>query len=423
MDAARADGLVRARAGVTAIFFANGLSIGAWAVAIPEIKALFGLSDARLSMVLLAAGVGALAAMPVAGVLPPKIGGTGRALRISGPLTALLLAALPQTHLLSPGIGFLAACAFLFGFVNILMDVPMNAHASVVETRWGSAIMSSFHAAWSAGGLIGSAIGGLLIARGAGVALQLGIEAGIAFAIAVAASLAIGVGDTRAAERIFALPERKLLALSLIAFLAVFAEGSVTDWSALFMSSEVGARSGVAAAAFSVYALMMVVGRLLGDSVVRAIGRTRVILYGAILLFAGVALATGRLSEPSRPRRLCAHRPRRRQHGAGRLQRERRRGKLALARHRHVGDDGLHVASPRAALLRGDRDRFELAPRLRDAAPCGGGDRRVDRHAARPGRLILDRRFRASARARVRACHSHGSIPIHENGHHSILGD
>ena len=299
MDAARADGLVRARAGVTAIFFANGLSIGAWAVAIPEIKALFGLSDARLSMVLLAAGVGALAAMPVAGVLPPKIGGTGRALRISGPLTALLLAALPQTHLLSPGIGFLGACAFLFGFVNILMDVPMNAHASVVETRWRSAIMSSFHAAWSAGGLIGSAFGGVLIARGAGVALQLGIEAGIAFVIAVVASLAIGVGDTRAAARIFALPERKLMALSLIAFLAVFAEGSVTDWSALFMSSEVGARSGAAAAAFSVYALMMVVGRLLGDSVVRAIGRTRVILYGAILLFAGVALATGPLSEPA----------------------------------------------------------------------------------------------------------------------------
>ena len=61
----------------------------------------------------------------------------------------------------------------------------------------------------------------------------------------------IGVGDTRAAARIFALPERKLMALSLIAFLAVFAEGSVTDWSALFMSSEVGAASGAAGAAFS----------------------------------------------------------------------------------------------------------------------------------------------------------------------------
>jgi MFS family permease len=299
MDPARANGLARARAGVTAIFFANGLCIGAWAVAIPEIKALFGLSDARLSMILWAAGVGGLTAMPLAGVLPSKIGGTGRALRISGPLTALLLAALPQTYLLSPGIGFLTACGFLFGFVNILMDVPMNAHASVVEARWGTAIMSSFHAAWSAGGLIGSAFGGLLIARGAGPALQLGIEAGIALAVVVAANVMIGVGDTRAAARIFALPERKLLALSLIAFLAVLVEGAVTDWSALYMSSEVGAPRGAAAIGFSGYALMMVAGRLLGDRVVRAIGRTRTILYGAALLFAGIGLATGPVSEPS----------------------------------------------------------------------------------------------------------------------------
>jgi hypothetical protein len=106
-----ANGLLRARSGVTAIFFANGLCIGAWAAAIPEIKTLFGLSDARLSIVLLAAGVGGLTAMPVAGVLPPKIGGTGRSLRISGPLTAILLAALPQTYLLSQGIGFLVVRA------------------------------------------------------------------------------------------------------------------------------------------------------------------------------------------------------------------------------------------------------------------------------------------------------------------------
>jgi hypothetical protein len=231
--------------------------------------------------------------MPVAGVLPSKIGGTGRALRISGPLTALLLAALPQTHLLAPGIGFLAACAFLFGFANILMDVPMNAHASVIEARWGSAIMSSFHAAWSAGGLIGSAFGGFLIARGAGPALQLGIEAGIALAVVAAASVTIGVGDTRAPSRIFALPERKLLALALIAFLAVLVEGAITDWSALYLRSEVGATGGAAAIGFSAYALMMVTARVLGDSVVRAIGRTRTILFGAALMFAGVALATG----------------------------------------------------------------------------------------------------------------------------------
>jgi len=292
-DAAQANDPLRARAGLTAIFFANGLIIGAWAAAIPGIKSLFGLTDAELSLVLFAAGLGGLAAMPVAGVLPPRIGGTGRALRASGPLAAVLLAALPLTHLLSAGAAPLAACALMFGFVNILMDVPMNAHASVVERRWGNAIMSSFHAAWSAGGLIGSAFGGFLIARGAGPAMQLGIEAAVAFAIAVAAGLKIGVGDTRAASKVFALPERRLLALSFIALLAVFAEGSVTDWSALYLSSEIGAAPGAAAIGFSGYALMMVVGRLAGDHVVRRIGRTRTIAYGAAILFAGILLAVG----------------------------------------------------------------------------------------------------------------------------------
>ena len=48
--------LTRARVGVTAIFFANGFAVGAWAVAIPLMKALFGLSDAMLSLVLFAGG-------------------------------------------------------------------------------------------------------------------------------------------------------------------------------------------------------------------------------------------------------------------------------------------------------------------------------------------------------------------------------
>ena len=70
--------LMLARVGVTAIFFANGFAIGAWAVAIPLVKAMFNLSDATLSLVLFAAGAGAIAAMPVAGLLPPRLGAPAR---------------------------------------------------------------------------------------------------------------------------------------------------------------------------------------------------------------------------------------------------------------------------------------------------------------------------------------------------------
>ncbi len=282
---------VRARLGVTAIFFANGFAIGAWAVAIPQIKGLFGLSDGGLSLILLMIGVGAIAAMPVAGLLPPRMGGTGRTLRVSGPVSAVILAALPAMHAPpSPAIA-LAVCAFLFGFANILVDVPMNAHASVVERAWGRAIMSSFHAAWSAGGLIGGAIGGMLIAAGASPQVQLGVEGALCFLIAVVGSLRIGVGDRHAHPAAVALPHGRLIALAMIALLAVFAEMSVTDWSALYLRSELGSSAVLASAGYSAYAFMMFLGRALGDTFVHRHGSASVIVAGAAIVVAGAGLA------------------------------------------------------------------------------------------------------------------------------------
>jgi MFS family permease len=295
LDAVRefacAASLVRARVGVTAIFFANGLAIGAWAVAIPQVKALFSLSAGGLSLILLAGGVGGIVGMPVAGLLPPRMGGTGRTLRFSGPLSAVMLAALPAMIALPAPVVALAACAFLFGFSNIMVDVPMNAHASVIERAWGRAIMSSFHAAWSAGGLIGSAVGGLLISAGSPPLIQLGVEAALCFLLAAIGSLAIGVGDRRAHRTALALPHGRLIALATIGLLAVFAEMAVTDWSALYMKSELGAGAGAASAGYSAYALMMFLGRALGDSFVRRHGGRAVILFGALTIFIGAGLA------------------------------------------------------------------------------------------------------------------------------------
>src|SRR3712207_8208462 len=56
----------------------------------------------------------------------------------------------------------------LFGATNGGLDVSMNAQAVVVERGYGRPIMSSFHAAWSFGGLAGAALGGLLASLGVG---------------------------------------------------------------------------------------------------------------------------------------------------------------------------------------------------------------------------------------------------------------
>ena len=66
--------LGRARAATLAVFFVNGLGIGAWSAAIPAIKVAFALSDGRLSLVLLAFAGGAVLFMPIGGAVAPRWG-------------------------------------------------------------------------------------------------------------------------------------------------------------------------------------------------------------------------------------------------------------------------------------------------------------------------------------------------------------
>ena len=281
---------LQGRVGVSAIFFSNGFAVGAWAVAIPQVKALFGLSDGSLSIVLLIAAAGAMASMPIAGLLTPRFGGTGKTLRVTTPVFALLFALIPLSHHLSSAFIVVAAAAFAFGMFNSLMDVPMNAHATVVEKAWGAPIMSSFHAAWSAGGLVGSAAGGWLIHLGADVFWQIGIEAALALAIAGPWTFLIGIGDKAAHGQALAWPEGRLLAFGAIAALAMMTEGSVTDWSAIYLKEHLDVAADVATIGFVGYASMMLAMRVFGDYVVRTLGRVRTLQVGAALVALGVLL-------------------------------------------------------------------------------------------------------------------------------------
>src|SRR5205823_12790428 len=55
---------------------------------------------------------------------------------------------------------------FALGLTNGLLDVAMNAQGVVVEQQEGHPVFSSFHAAFSGGGLLGAVCGGLLASFG-----------------------------------------------------------------------------------------------------------------------------------------------------------------------------------------------------------------------------------------------------------------
>jgi MFS family permease len=151
------------RLAVLGVFFANGVVIGTWVVRIPAVQQRLGLGEGLLGIALLGAAVGALAAMPLVGALVSRFGSR----RVVG-TTALLLSFSLVTPALAPNLFFLVPALMLLGEANGGLDVSMNAQAVEVERGYGRPIMSSFHAAWSFGGLAGAALGGLLASLGVG---------------------------------------------------------------------------------------------------------------------------------------------------------------------------------------------------------------------------------------------------------------
>ncbi len=276
----------RDRLATTGIFLVNGLGIGAWASSIPWFRTDLGLSTGRLSLVLLAFAVGAVLSMPVAGLLAPRIG-SGRATSLTG----LCFSAALLLPTMAGNLVWMIAAALLVGATNGALDVSMNAEASRLEQRHGSAIMSSFHAAFSGGGLIGAGLGAMLAARHAGGGMVLWVAAGLALAVAATGWTALGRGETSVGEAGLLMPSGSVLPLCAAALLCMLCEGAMTDWSAVYLATVASVRPAAASAGYAAFSATMLLGRLGGDRIVRAVARATVVKAGAALAALGLVLA------------------------------------------------------------------------------------------------------------------------------------
>jgi MFS family permease len=167
--------------------------------------------------------------------------------------------------------------------------------------------MPGLHAAFSFGGLVGAALGGLASGLGP-VAPHLLVVAGVGLLLtAVIAPVLVGgdveqrPADAADAERAdVAHPERTraitasrqlLVVLGLIAGCTAYGEGAITDWGALHLRETLAATPAVAAAGYAAFSLAMACGRLAGGRLVRSVGATHVLVYGSALAATGMLAA------------------------------------------------------------------------------------------------------------------------------------
>jgi fucose permease len=285
-----------------------GLTGGVWMARVPSAKSQVHLSDGTLGVALLAVPVGLVLGAALAERLVDRVG--SRVLcRICGVGSCAAVVTPGLAHTLPE----LMAGLFVIGVVGGTLDVAQNAQGVRVEAAYARPVMTSMHAFYSLGAILGSLAGGGL--AWAGVALlpslaAVGVvgalidgtagpwllagkpspgapEVNLSGSSRVASDTAVTENSRDARRRV----RRLVLALGVLGVCGVVGEGAAGDWSAVYLKDNLGTSAGFAALGFAAFSATMTIGRGVGDRLIRRFGVVPVIRVCGLIATAGLALA------------------------------------------------------------------------------------------------------------------------------------
>ncbi|MBV9500183.1 MAG: MFS transporter [Acidobacteriaceae bacterium] len=270
--------------GTIVLFLVHGLVFSTWVSRIPAVQAQLRLNNGILGLTLLSSAIGAVSTIPLAGWLVTRYG--SKRISIAGGIL-FSLSIVPMA--LAINAATLALALLFYGSTAATMDVAMNAHGVEVEKALGTSTMSRFHALFSAGGMGGAAIGGMVAESGIGPLRHFAISAGINMIAVLLVSRLLLQFQAPATVRTGGLSFRKmpavLIALSAIAFCSLLAEGAMADWTTVYFRQVLQAGPGIAAFAYALFSAIMALFRFIGDWVIARLG-PRLALQSACLLAA-----------------------------------------------------------------------------------------------------------------------------------------
>ncbi|MET4921458.1 MFS transporter [Streptomyces sp. PSRA5] len=289
--------LARLRITLTVFFALDGFLFAGWVVRIPAIKQQTGASASDLGLALLGVSAGAVVTMMFTGRMCGRFGSHPVTV-VSSLLLAVSIALPAQTHSV-PALGLVL---LLFGAAYGSLNVSMNSAAVDLVAALRRPVMSSFHAAFSLGGMVGAGLGGL-VAGGLSASTHLLALTGIGLLVTALAGpsllrhtvpTAAGPAAPSKEKPTPRRPDRRtrrlVVLFGVIALCTAYGEGALADWGALHLAQDLDAGAGLAAAGYSLFALAMTVGRLSGTALLERLGQTRTLVAGGVLASLGMLL-------------------------------------------------------------------------------------------------------------------------------------
>lgn len=288
--------LRRARLGVVLIFFANGATFASLVPRYPEIIERLHVSNTLWGLAL---GIGPIGGIALGWLAAPlmrrfRSRNVAAAAQIVSSTALLLLA-------LAGSIEWVFIAMFAMSAFDAVTDTAMNYHGLRVQRAYPRSIFNSFHGWWS----IGAVVGGFLGSAAAGVHMPIAAQTVltlISLAIVISVSWAMmlpgvdreQVSGTDVEPRAGWLRPRTLgvlIGLGLLGALAGGIELGGSSWSPLYMTDQFGSTPFVAGLGFVMLMVFETLGRLTGDLLVDRFGLVKTVVWGAVVVLAGMALA------------------------------------------------------------------------------------------------------------------------------------
>jgi MFS family permease len=288
--------LLWGRIAAKTVYFMLGVGSGTFAANIPRIKDSLDLSAGTLGLALLCCSLGGFVAMQFAAPLIKKLG-LRMLLSLLGPVFPLVLILIA----VSSNFTTLAVAFAIFGGLTSIAGIAVNAQAIDIEKAYAKSIMSSFHALFSVGGLIGAAVGGLMAAHHFTIVQSMSV---IAMSLSVLGVLIItklfDVTKYNYEEdhSIIETPHkhhkakwwRQVLLIGGLIFVCYLTEGAIADWTAIYMKDVHGAGPFIAVFAYMIFNACMTIGRFSGDAIIRRFGSLETLIGGGMLAVFGLSI-------------------------------------------------------------------------------------------------------------------------------------
>ena len=269
--------------------------MGMWGVMVPLRSADLGLSELMISGFLLTIGLSLCAAIFLVTRLP-ALQDAGRLIRCAGPVYAFGFA----ICLLTGSLPVFFIAGMVTGFAAGFLDTGLNGQSSQWEQQAEQRNMSSFHALFSLGMLMGAGLITWLLSAGhdpkAGILI-----CALIYSIYIAATRSWLAADSMTADTPAPNGRPIRLSLAVILFLggaitlASLVEGGVIDWSALHLNRVMLLPVDEAGQAVLFFSMAMTLSRFAGDRLASIVAPN--LLLAVPLVIAGILLVAAVMQE------------------------------------------------------------------------------------------------------------------------------